>query len=79
MALLVDQEVGEVAVVPVATGEAEQDELRWQQPAVGQVVDRRDQLLAGQVAGDPEDHEGTRVGDPGQPSVAGVAQRVEPG
>ena len=35
----------EVAVAPVAPGEAEQHEAGRQQPAVGEVVDRRDELL----------------------------------
>ena len=48
----------EVLVGPVAPGEADQREARRQQPAVGQVVDRRHQLLAGQVAGDTEDAPG---------------------
>ena len=56
----------------------EQDESRRQQPAVGQVVDRRDQLLAGQVAGDAEDDERARVGHPRQPAVAWIAQRIGP-
>ena len=66
----------EVAVAPVAAREAEQHEVRRQQPAVGEVVDRRQQLLAGQVAGDPEDDEGARLRDPREPPVARVAQRV---
>ena len=47
--------LGEVLVRPVPPGEPDQREARRQQPAVGQVVDRRHQLLAGQVAGHPED------------------------
>jgi hypothetical protein len=66
----------EVAVAPVAPGEAEQREAGRQQPAVGQVVDRRDELLAGQVARDAEDDQRARVGDPRQPAVAGGAERV---
>ena len=54
----------------------EQGEVRRQQPAVGQVVHRRQQLLAGQVAGDAEDHQGAGLGDPGQPPVPRIAQRV---
>ena len=44
----------EVLVGPVPAGETDQCERRRQQAAVGQVVDRRHQLLAGQVAGDPK-------------------------
>ena len=51
-------DLGEVLVGPVAAGEADQREARRQQAAVGQVVDRRHQLLAGQVAGDAEDAPG---------------------
>ncbi len=45
----------EVLVVPVAPGEADQGEARRQQPAVGEVVHGRHELLAGQVPGHPED------------------------
>ena len=38
-------DLGEVLVRPVSTGEPDQREARWQQTAVGQVVDRRHQLL----------------------------------
>ena len=64
--------------VPVPAGEADQRELGRQQPAVGQVVDRGHQLLAGQVAGDAEDHHRARPRDPRQPLVALVPQRVLP-
>ena len=47
-----------------------------QQAPVGQVVDGREQLLAGQVAGDAEDHQRARLRDPRQPAVLRVAQRV---
>ena len=67
----------EVLVGPVAPGEADQAEAGRQQPAVGQVVDRRHQLLAGQVAGDAEEHQPAGAGDPGQPPVLRVAQRVD--
>ena len=66
----------EVLVGPVAAGEADQAEARRQQPAVGQVVDRRHHLLARQVAGHAEEHHAARAGDPGQPAVLRVAQRV---
>ncbi len=68
----------EVLVLPVAAGETHQGEARRQQTAVGQVVDGRHQLLAGQVSGDAEDDEPGRPGDPRQPPVAPVAQRVGP-
>ena len=47
-------------VVPVPTGEPDQGEVGRQQAAVGQVVDGRDHLFAGQVAGHTEDHHRTR-------------------
>ena len=70
-------QVLEVAVAPVAAGESEQDEVGRQQAAIGQVVDRRQQLLAREVAGHPEDHQRARLGYPRQPPVARIAQRVE--
>ena len=64
----------EVAVAPVAAGEAEQHEAGRQQAAVGQVVDGRDQLLAGQVAGDAEDDQRARLRD--RAAAAGRAGRA---
>jgi hypothetical protein len=46
----------EVLVFPVPAGEPDQGEAGRQQPSVGQVIDGRHQLLAGQVAGDAEQH-----------------------
>ena len=66
----------EVLVGPVAAREADQAEARRQQAAVGEVVDRRHDLLAGQVAGDAEDHHAARAGDPRQPPVLRIAQRI---
>ena len=71
-------DLGEVLVLPVPAGEADQREARRQQTAVGQVVDRRHQLLGGQVAGDTEDHQHARAGDPREPPVLRVAKRVGP-
>ena len=68
----------EVAVAPVAAGEAEHHEAGRQQAPVGQVVDGRQQLLAGQVTGDAEDDQRARLRDAGQPAVERVAQRVRP-
>ncbi len=68
----------EVLVGPVAPGEADQAEPRRQQPAVGQVVDRRHHLLARQVAGDAEQHQPARPGDARQPAVLGIAEGVGP-
>ena len=71
-------DLAEVLGVPVAPGEPGERETRWQQPAVGQVVDRRHELLARQVAGHAEDHQPAGPRDPRQPLVARVAQRVRP-
>ena len=68
----------EVLVGPVAAGEADQAEARRQQAAVGEVVDRRHDLLARQVAGDAEQHQPARTGDARESAVLGVAQRVHP-
>ena len=75
---LVDH-VAEVLVRPVAPGEAGERETGRQQTAVGQVVDRRHELLAGQVAGHAEDHHAARARDPGQSLVPLVTQRVAVG
>ena len=47
-----------------------------QQPAVGEVVDRGHELLAGEVAGHAEDDEARRAGDAVEAVVLGRAQRV---
>ena len=56
-------ELLEVAVVPVPAGESQQHETRREQSPIAQVVDRRDELLACEVACHPEDDEGARVGN----------------
>ena len=66
----------ELLVAEVLPGEADEGESGRQQAAVGQVVDGRDELLAGQVAGDAEQDQAARAGDPGQAAVLRVAQRV---
>src|SRR5690606_1610166 len=53
----------EVLRLPLTAREAREREARGEQPAVGQVVDRRHELLAGEVARDAEDHESARPGD----------------
>ena len=70
--------LAEILGFPVPPGEAHQGEGRWQQPAIGQVVDGRYHLLAGQIAGHTENHYGTWPGDSGQPLIALVPQRVLP-
>ncbi|CAB4707859.1 unannotated protein [freshwater metagenome] len=69
-------DLGEVLVGPVAPREADQAEARRQQPAVGEVVDRRHDLLAREVAGDPEQHQAAGSRDARQTPVERVAQRV---
>ncbi len=71
--------VGEILVAPVAPAETGQAELRGQQSPVGQGVDGRQELLAGEVAGDAEDDDRARPGDPRQPEVPRIAQGVGPG
>src|SRR5690606_20191529 len=67
----------EVLVLPLAPGEADEAEAWGEQTSVRQVVDRRHDLLARQVAGDPEEDHAARSGDPGEASVPGVPQRVD--
>ena len=69
-------DLGEVLVGPVATRVADQAEARRQQAAVGEVVDRRHDLLARQVSGDAEEHQAAGTGDAGEAAVLGVPQRV---
>ncbi len=66
----------EVAVAPVTAREPEQHEVRWKQTTVGEVVDRGEQLLAGEVSGDAEHDQGAGFGCAGQPAVARVAKEV---
>ena len=70
--------LGEAVVIPVAAGEAHQREVGRQQAAVGQVVDGRHHFFMGQVAGDAEEHQRTRAGDPGQPLILLVPQWITP-
>src|SRR5260221_164817 len=57
-------------------GRADQRESRWQQPAVGQVVDGRQQFLAGEVTGHAEHDQHARLGDPGDSAITRIAERV---
>src|SRR3984885_3287560 len=68
----------ECCVVPVAPGESHQGEVGRQQTAVGQVVDGRNYLLAGQIAGHAESHHRARWGNSRQPLIALVPQWVLP-
>src|SRR5690606_10173479 len=69
-------DLGEVLLLPVTAGEADQAEPRRQQPPVGQVIDGRHDLLAGEVTGDTEADHAARPGDPGQPSIARITQWI---
>ncbi len=71
-------DLAEILVGPISSGETDKRERGGQQSAVAQVVDRRHQLLAGQIAGDAEDHDTAGARDPGHPLIALVAQRVTP-
>ena len=63
---------------PSPVGRSRPARSRRQQAAVGQVVDRRHQLLAGQIAGHAEDHHAARTRDSRHPLVALVAQWITP-
>src|SRR6202161_3047179 len=63
-------------VRPVPPGESDQRESGWQQAPVGQVVEGRQQLLAGQVTSDAEEDEYARTGQPGDAPVPRIPQRV---
>ena len=71
--------VAQVLVVPVAAPHSHQAEAGGQQPAVGQVVDGREQLVARQVAGDAEHDQHAGVRDAGQAQIPGVQQGVRGG
>src|SRR5699024_11185444 len=75
----VADDLAEVLVGPVTTGEADEGEPGREEAPVGEVVDRRQELLAGEVAGDPEEHEAARPRDPRQALVPRVPQRVDLG
>ena len=69
-------DLGEILVLPVPPGEADEREARRQQAPIGQVVDGRHQLLAREVTGDPEHDQHTRPCHPGDAPVPRIAQRV---
>ena len=69
-------DLGEVLISPVPAGEADEGKRRGQEAPVREVVDRRKQLLARQVAGNAEENQSTRSGDSWQASVVGVAQWI---
>ncbi len=69
-------DLGEILVRPVPPGEADEREAWRQQAPVGQVVDRRHQLLAREVTGDPEHDQYARPCHPRDAPVPRIAQRV---
>ena len=69
-------DLGEVLVRPGPPCEPDQRETRRQQAPVGQVIDRRHQLLGGQVTGDAENHQDARAGNPREPPILGFAKLV---
>src|SRR5699024_628780 len=75
---LLPGELRELLGAPATSTEAHQREAGRQQAAVGEIVDRRDELLLGQVSGDPEDHQTRGTRDPGEPTVTRVPERVDP-
>ena len=66
-------DLGEVLISPVPAGEADEGQTSGAEAPVREVVDRRKQLLARQVAGNAEENQSTRSGDSWQASVVGVA------
>src|SRR6185312_6347457 len=71
-------DAAEVLMCPVASREPDEPERRRQQTAVGKVVDRRQQLLASEVAGDPENHYCAGARDVRHALIALVTQWVSP-
>jgi hypothetical protein len=61
---VVDQ-LSEILIGPIPAREPDQRETRRQQSAIGQIINRRHQLLAGQVPGHAEDDDTARTSDPG--------------
>jgi hypothetical protein len=69
-------DLGEILVLPVPAGEADERETRREQAAVGQVVDGWHQLLARQVARDAEHDEDAGPGHAGDAPVSRIAERI---
>ena len=74
----VADELAEILVCPIPSGESDQGEVGGQQSAIGEVVDGRHQLLAGEIARDSEDDDSARTRNAGHALVALVPQRVTP-
>lgn len=68
--------LGEVLVLPLAAGEADQREARGQQAAVREVVDGGHELLARQVTRNAENDQAGRPRDAREPPVLCVTKRV---
>src|SRR5699024_1795805 len=69
----------EVILAPVAASVTHQGETRGQQTTVGQIIDRGEELLAGEVTGDTEDDQAGWSRDAGQSFVLGITQGIGPG
>jgi hypothetical protein len=54
--------LGEILVFPVTTRESDECEAGRKKAAGGEVVDGRHDLLAGEISGDTEQHDGARSG-----------------
>src|SRR5262245_34865105 len=72
---LVD-DLSEVLVRPVPAGEADKRKAWRQQATVGEVIDRRHQLLTRQIPGDTEDDQPAGPGDARQPPILRIPQRI---
>ena len=74
----VEHRVPELLLLVRATADADHLKTLRQLPLVGQVVERREQLAMGQVAGGAKDHQGRRVDrqalQPGHEGIVGIGR-----
>ena len=67
----------QVVVGPGAPADPHQGEAGGEQAPVGQVVDRGQELVASQIAGDAEHHQDAGIRDARKAKVTGVEERVD--
>ncbi len=67
---------GELLVGPLPAREPDQGKPGRQQPPVGQVVNRGQDLFPGKIAGDPENHHAGRSRHPRQTQIRRIPQRI---
>ena len=68
--------LGEILIGPVAPGKPHQRETRRKETSIGEVIDRRHDLLARQVAGHAEEYEPAWTRYPRQTLVKRIAQWI---